>query len=96
MPPCKEVVERYETLRTSHRRTQEYHLFLGQGLIGWMSLYAHSMPTKSVAYAGKKIGKNKSELLEEMPDVLQSNVVNVLAGITMAVYRSANDDQQTC
>ena len=61
-----------------------------------MRLYTRSMPTASIAFAGKKVGENKSERMEEMPDVLQSNVVNVLTGITMAVYRSVNDDQQTC
>lgn len=96
MPPCKEAVGRYETLRTSRRRNQEYDLFLCQGLIGWISLYTRSMPTKSVTYADRKTGEYKGKQTEVMPEVLQSNIVNVLTGITMAVYRSANDDQQTC
>ncbi len=83
-------------MRTSHRRTQEYHLFLCQGLLGWMKFYTHSVPTASLPLMGKKVVKNKAERMKEIPDLLQSNVVNVLAGITMAVYRSVNDDQQTC
>lgn len=63
-----------------------------------MSLYARAMPTTSVAFVGKKVEGSKGERMEEMPDILRSNVVNVLTGITitMAVYRSVNDDQQTC
>ena len=61
-----------------------------------MRLYTLSTPTASMAFACNKVGENKSERMEEMPDVLQSNVVDVLTGITMAVYRSVNDDQQTC
>ncbi len=83
-------------MRNSHRRTQEYNLFLCQGIIGWMRLYTRSMPTAPKAFTGKKDVENKSERIEEMSDILQSNVVDILTGITMAVYRSVNDDQQTC